>query len=205
VTRTPAGELRTERLLLRRWRAEDDAPMTAINRDPEVARYLNRQITEAALAAFYPYLVEHWERHGFGPWAVESREPIAARPGAAPIEPGPAAIGPRSGAIEPGTFLGFAGVAFPTYLPALADEPEIGWRLTRAAWGRGLATEAALAARDHAFGLLGLPALIAIVHPDNARSQSVARKLGMAVERHVHNPLLERFVEVWELAAPSAG
>lgn len=187
---TPAAELRTPRLLLRRWRPEDEAPMAAINRDPEVGRYLNLPITEVSLAAFHAFMTAHWEQHGFGPFVVEARERIAARDGAA--------------AIEPGTFLGFAGVAHPTYLPALAERPEIGWRLARAAWGRGLATEAALAAREHAFAALGLPALISLIHPANARSQSVARKLGMAVERHVHNPLLGRFVEVWALAAGAA-
>lgn len=184
------AELRTERLLLRRWRAEDEAPMAAINRDPEVARHLNRPITEASLAGFFPFLVAHWEEHGFGPWAVEAREPIPPAAGGA--------------AIDAGTFLGFAGGAHPTYLPALAHRPEIGWRLARAAWGRGLATEAALAARDHAFATLHLPELIAIVHPQNARSQAVARKLGMTVSAHVHNPLLRRFVEVWSLRAPAA-
>ena len=187
----PLAELRTERLLLRRWRPRDDAPMIAINRDPEVQRYLNRPVTEAALAAFHPFLCEHWEIHGFGPWALEAAAPFAAREGRE--------------AIEPGTLLGFAGVAYPTYLPAVAERPEIGWRLARAAWGLGLATEAALAARDHAFAVLGLPRLIALVHPENDRSQAVARKLGMAVERQVHNPLLRRFVDVWALDAPAAG
>lgn len=181
-------ELRTSRLLLRPWRAGDEAPMAAINRDLEVARYLNRPITEAALAGFFPFLVAHWEEHGFGPWAVEAGERIPPADGAP--------------AVERGTFLGFAGVAHPTYLPALAHRPEIGWRLARRAWGHGLATEAALAARDHAFTALRLPNLIAIVHPENVRSQAVARKLGMTVTAHVHNPLLHRFVEVWSLGAP---
>ena len=179
MTSTPSGrELRTERLLLRRWRDEDDAPMTAINRDPEVTRYLNRPVTEVALAAFLPMFAEHWQRHGFGPFALESLEPEDA-----------------------GELLGFAGVAYPAYLPALAERPEIGWRLARSAWGRGLATEAALAARDHAFETLGLPELIAIVHPENTRSQAVARKLGMVVERQVENPVLRRPVDVWAMRA----
>lgn len=181
------AELHTPRLRLRRWQPADVAPMRAINRDPEVARYLNRPVTEAALEAFHPYLVEHWERHGFGPWALEAGKEVAVRDGGAPI---PA-----------GSFLGFAGVAYPTYLPALSERPEIGWRLARRAWGRGLATEAALAARDHAVEALGLTELIAIVHPDNARSQAVAGKLGMAIEAHVHNPVLGRVVDVWALTS----
>jgi RimJ/RimL family protein N-acetyltransferase len=182
VTRRPAvAEIRTERLLLRPWRPEDEAPMLAINRHPEVQRYLNRPVTEAALAVFHGSMQAHWEQHGFGLYALESREPDAA-----------------------GALLGFAGVAYPTFLPELAQRPEIGWRLARSAWGRGLATEAALAVREHAFGALGLAELIAIIHPDNARSQRVAEKLGMAPERHVWHPQLRRFVDVWALSAAAA-
>ncbi|HEU4700928.1 MAG TPA: GNAT family N-acetyltransferase [Conexibacter sp.] len=175
-------ELRTARLVLRRWRPQDEPPMTAINRDPEVQRYLNRPVGEAALAAFLPSVREHWERHGFGLYAVESREPAERR-----------------------QLLGFAGVAYPTFLPQLAERPEIGWRLARRAWGRGLATEAALAVRAHAFGTLALPELISIVHPENARSQRVATKLGMTVERQVWHAQLRRFVDVWALPAAPAG
>lgn len=152
--------------------------MIAINRDPEVQRYLNRPVSEAALHAFHGQLVEHWERHGFGLYAVESWE-----------------------AGEAGAFIGFAGVAYPTFLPALAQRPEIGWRLARRAWGRGLATEAALAVRAHAFDTLALPELISIIHPDNARSIRVAAKLGMTRERHVWHATLRRFVDVWAVAA----
>jgi RimJ/RimL family protein N-acetyltransferase len=176
-----AAELRTERLLLRRWRHEDSAPMAAINADPEVARYLNRPPAEESADVFVPWMTAHWEQQGFGPFALESREPATQ-----------------------GALLGFAGVALATYLEPVAHLPELGWRLARDAWGRGLATEAATAARDHAFGQLGLPRLISIVHPENPRSQSVARKLGMEVERQVWNPVLGRFVDVWALAAPGA-
>jgi RimJ/RimL family protein N-acetyltransferase len=176
------AELRTERLLLRRWRPEDEAPMAAINRNPEVQRYLNRPVSEAAIAAFHGTLVAHWDQHGFGLYALESREPDDA-----------------------GALLGFAGVAYPTFLPSLAERPEIGWRLARHAWGRGLATEAAGAARDHAFATLALPQLISIIHPDNDRSRRVAEKLGMARERQVWHPQLRRFVDVWALDAPTLG
>jgi RimJ/RimL family protein N-acetyltransferase len=179
---TAAGGLRTERLLLRRWRDEDEAPMTAINRDSEVTRYLNRPVTEVALATFHPMLVEHWEQHGFGLFALESREGQAGT--------------------ESGALLGFAGVAYPTFMPELAERPEIGWRLARSAWGQGLATEAALAVREHAFATLGLPQLISLIHPENARSQRVAQKLGMARERQVWHAGLRRRVDVWSLEAP---
>jgi RimJ/RimL family protein N-acetyltransferase len=63
-------------------------------------------------------------------------------------------------------------------------EVEIAWHVARTRWREGIATEAATAVRDHAFGDLGLRRLIALVRPDNDASQGVARKLGMEVERN---------------------
>jgi RimJ/RimL family protein N-acetyltransferase len=57
-------------------------------------------------------------------------------------------------------------------------EPELGYLFGAAAEGRGLATEAAMAARDHATGVLRLPSLVSYVAPENARSAAVARRLG---------------------------
>ncbi len=166
----PGEELLTERLRLRRWRPEDEAPMDAVNRDPEVARYLNAPLDETSLAAFHARTEEHWAAYGYGWWAVELRA---------------------------GGFLGFTGVSHPAFLAPVAHRTELGWRLARSAWGRGYATEAAIAARDDARGRLGLDELISVIHPANARSQSVARKLGMAVETHLHHPGLGIDVEIW--------
>lgn len=67
--------------------------------------------------------------------------------------------------------------------------------------GAGLATEAAAAARDDAFGRLRLPELISIIHPENERSKRVAIKLGMRLRRQIHNPVFGIEVDVWEVAA----
>lgn len=178
--RSPQGEaLRTERLILRRWRPEDEAPMAAINSDPAVTEFLNRRMDAAATAAFLGRTQEHWAEHGFGHWAVEPAE-------------GPLA----------GQMIGFVGVAYPTFLPELATRPELGWRFSSASWGHGFATEAALAARDDAFTRLALPELISIIHPDNARSRRVAEKAGMSIERQVWNETIARDVDVWRASAP---
>jgi RimJ/RimL family protein N-acetyltransferase len=178
-------ELLTPRLRLRRWRPDDAQPLAAINADPEVTRYLapppTAPPTPTGAREFLRRLMRHWDLHGFGLWALESREPQAA-----------------------GRLLGFAGIAYPTFMPELAGEVEIGWRLARAAWGRGLATEAGLVVREDAFGTHRLSALISIIHPDNLRSRRVAIKLGMNLERHAHNPLLRRQVEVWRVRRPHA-
>jgi RimJ/RimL family protein N-acetyltransferase len=179
-----AAELLTPRLRMRLFRPSDEPALADINADPEVTRYLNRPVGRAASLAFYENAVGHWATHGFGFYAVESREPEST-----------------------GRFLGFIGLGYATFLPELRHRVEIGWRLGRAAWGRGLATEGALAARDHAFEVVRLTELISIIHPDNERSRRVAAKLGMAVSELVDNPVIGREVEVWRItpdrAAPS--
>lgn len=99
-----------------------------------------------------------------------------------------------------GELIGFVGVAYPTFLPEFGARPELGWRLAPRAWGRGLATEAAHAAAGDAFTRLELPELISIIHPSNARSQRVATKLGMTIERRVDTPVRGERVDVWTLA-----
>lgn len=61
--------------------------------------------------------------------------------------------------------------------------PEVGYRLRRASWGKGLASEAAGRVCDYALRDLGLAQLYAFIAPDNSRSQSVARKLGFVPGR----------------------
>lgn len=172
--------LQARRLSLRRWLPGDEVELAVIDADPEVTRHLNPPVPPAA--RFGERCLEHWEQHGFGFFAVELRE-----------EP------------MPGRFIGFVGVGYPAFLPELARRPELGWRLGRDSWGRGLATEAARAVRDDAFERLGLDELISIIHPDNAASRRVATKVGMRIEGAVHHSGLDRDVDVWQLTAPAAG
>jgi [ribosomal protein S5]-alanine N-acetyltransferase len=64
-----------------------------------------------------------------------------------------------------------------------ANEIEIGYRLQRDFWNRGLTTEAARAVRDHGFRDLKLERVISLIHPDNQASCRVAEKNGMILER----------------------
>jgi RimJ/RimL family protein N-acetyltransferase len=175
--RTPI--LKTPCLTLRRWSSDDTAGLEAINRDPEVTRYLNPPLPPAA--RFTERCLEHWEEYGFGFFAVVLREESRA-----------------------GRLIGFVGIGHPTFIPEVAGRPELGWRLARDAWGRGLATEAAVAVRDDAFDRLGLAELISIIHPDNAASQRVATKVGMGIEGTAHHPGLDRDVDVWQLTGRPA-
>jgi len=143
-----------------------------------VTRYLNCPVDARAVDAFFGIVVGHWAERGFGVYALEPREP----------------------GLE-GRFVGFAGAAFPTFLPEVAHRSELGWRLEPAFWWRGLATEGAVRARDDAFARLGLSELISIIHPYNERSRCLATKLGMSVERQIHNPRLDREVELWTVGS----
>lgn len=95
---------------------------------------------------------------------------------------------------HPGVFQGWV-ILIPE--DATGAEVEIGWRLTRAARGRGFATEAARAVLDHGFATLGLPLIICDMQRANSASMNVARKLGMT-EREDPIRTTERYV-LWEL------
>ena len=70
------GDVRTERLLLRPFRAEDAEAFAAVNADPLVVRYLGagEPIDRAASDALLARIIAHWDEHGFGPWAAELRD-----------------------------------------------------------------------------------------------------------------------------------
>lgn len=159
--------LTTDRLTLRPWRddADDLDAYASLSADPEVMRHIGdgRPLTRDRAAARLAAYVEHWERHGYGLYAVEARGEGAAAPAA-------------------GEVLGFAGLARAGEPGVRPGDVEIGWRLRRAHWGRGYATEAALAAREHAFETLRLARLVSLIRPANAASIGVARKLGLELE-----------------------
>jgi RimJ/RimL family protein N-acetyltransferase len=72
---------------------------------------------------------------------------------------------------------GFRGVAALLPMPDGVDV-ELAYRLARAAWGRGIATEAATALVEQAFARAGLPRIVGVTFPENAASQRVLEKVG---------------------------
>ena len=146
--------LQTSRLILRDWRDADLDPWVALNQDPEVMAFYPQLYDRERAAASMARIRDHIAREGFGLWAVE-------RIG------GPA-------------FLGFVGLKRVDFEAAFAPAVEIGWRLARAHWGQGYATEAGRACLRFAFGVLGLSEVVAMLVPTNWRSAHVAERLGMA-------------------------
>jgi RimJ/RimL family protein N-acetyltransferase len=153
---TVAGpaELRTDRLRLRRWVAADLAPFAAMNADPRVTEYLRMSASRAESDALAAEIAAHFDRHGFGPWAVE----VA---GVAP-------------------FAGFVGLAVPRFEAHFTPCVEIAWRLAAEHWGHGYATEGARAALAFGFQTIGLDEIVSFTVPANLRSQRVMARIGMA-------------------------
>lgn len=166
----------TDRLILRRPTMADAEPLAAINADPQVAAFLfeSGPLARAESDLLLRKTLEHWDDHGFGWWVAELR--------------------------ESGEVAGAIGLAHPVSLPALADEVEVGWRLARTHWGKGLATEAGAEAVRFAFCERGVERLVCIVDRDNARSLAVARRLGFAHWRDMEHPRWPRGVQVHALA-----
>ena len=145
--------LRTDRLVLRRWREEDLEPFAALNADPAVMEHFFKTLDRAESAAFIARIEAHFDREGFGFWAIEA-------PGVAPL-------------------VGLAGLARPPFQTRFTPCVEVGWRLARAYWGRGYATEAARAALQSGFEHVGLDEIVSFTVPANVRSRAVMERIGM--------------------------
>lgn len=151
--RTAPAELATPRLLLRQWRDADRAPFADLNADPEVMAHFPSTLPAAESDALVERIAAGLDEWGWGLWAVE--------------------------VTDTGEFAGFVGLNRTLFEAPFTPAVEIGWRLARAHWGHGLATEGARAALDHAFGVVGLDEIVSFTVPGNRRSQRVMQKLGM--------------------------
>ncbi len=147
-------ELRTDRLLLRRWRPADRAPFARLNADPEVMRWFPSPLSRQESDALADRIEAGFEARGWGLWALELQ--------------------------AAGRFIGFAGLSPVTFDAPFAPAVEIGWRLAREAWGSGFATEAGRAAVVCAFGELELGELVSFTAAGNVRSRAVMERLRLA-------------------------
>ncbi len=145
--------LPTERLLLRRFRAEDRARFAAINADPRVREHLPGLMSREQSDAMADRIEQHVVRHGFGLWAVE-------------VKGGP-------------PFIGYVGLSIPLFTAHFTPCVEIGWRLDSAEWGKGYATEGARAALAFGFQQLALSEIVSFTVPANERSWRVMERIGM--------------------------
>jgi RimJ/RimL family protein N-acetyltransferase len=171
--------IETERLLLRTWQTDDAAPFAALNADPQVTRYLNGPMSRDDSDELIARIRAHWDEHGFGLYAAEVK--------------------------ETGTFIGFIGLAIPSFLPDVLPTVEVGWRLAREHWGNGYATEGARASLRCGFEDLELRQIISIIHPENAASIRVAERLDMTRGRDRIHPVSRIRLSVYAKNPDDAG
>ena len=146
-------ELKTDRLILRRWRDGDRDAFAAMNADPLVMQFFPSALTRDQSDAMILRIEKHFESHGFGLFAAEIR--------------------------STGEFAGFIGLAIPGFEAFFTPCVEIGWRLGVAYWNQGLATEGARAVLAFAFTQAGLKEIVSFTTRGNLPSRRVMEKLGM--------------------------
>lgn len=143
--------IETSRLRLRPWRGTDAESFASMHADPEVMVDAAGPLNREKSDRKMGRYLAAFETHGFCRWAVESLD---------------------------GTFVGYTGV-MPRELQPLGKHFEVGWRLVRAAWGHGYATEAARASLEDVFHRIGLSEVLSYTSPDNIRSQRVMARLSL--------------------------
>lgn len=145
--------LRTDRLLLRRWLSSDREPFAAMNANCRVMQHFPGVLTREESDAAFERIESHFAQHGFGLWAVEI--PNFA------------------------SFAGFVGLSIPRFEAHFTPCVEVGWRLAADYWGHGYATEGARSALKFAFDELGLEEVVSFTVPENMRSRRVMERIGM--------------------------
>ena len=159
MTTSPTAVIETERLILRGLTMDDIDALFALYRDPEVRTYFPEgTLTYDETKEELEWIINvYYVQYGWGLWATIHK--------------------------PTGAFIGRCGL-----LPWTIDgchEVEVAYLLDRAYWGQGLATEAAQAIVQYAFGPLQLTRLICLIDSENRASQRVAQKIGMTFEKAI--------------------
>jgi ribosomal-protein-alanine N-acetyltransferase len=149
--------LQTPRLNLRKFTEQDLDPLAALMSNPDFMRFSLGVFSREKTAAFLEKILADDRDGGPSPFAVIVR--------------------------AENKLIGYCGLFRQNVDDA--QEIEIGYRLDPSYWGKGIATEAARAVRDHAFQDLGLEHVISLIHPDNIASRRFAEKNGMNPEKEI--------------------
>ena len=154
--------IETGRLVLRPMVMEDVEPLLAVFGDPLVmASFASAPFDIEQMRGWVRRNLDHQDRHGYGLFTVTLK--------------------------ATGAIIGDCGLELMEvdHGPSTGTVAELGYDLRCDCWNRGLATEAAIAVRDHAFGTLRLPRLISLIRQGNVASRRVAEKIGMRPERDI--------------------
>ncbi|WP_133130836.1 GNAT family N-acetyltransferase [Legionella yabuuchiae] len=147
------NNITTARLNLRSWKHSDIEVFYQINQEPKVLEFLPGAMSHDAVKSFMEKQNKQFQERGFMLWAVEIK--------------------------ESSELIGFVGLNFTDHPFPFAPAVEIGWRLGSKYWGKGYATEAAIAALNFGFNQIHLNEIVSFTVPENIRSQRVMKRIGM--------------------------
>jgi RimJ/RimL family protein N-acetyltransferase len=161
--KAPLPDVTTDRLDLRRSQSDDLDELAGVFANREVWQFpYGRAFSRDETAGFLDAQIREWEERGFGCWIARER----AR----------------------NRVIGYVGISVPMFLPEILPAVEVGWRLDPAVWGKGFASEGALAALEASFTTLGLGEVCSVPQADNPASSRVCDRIGMRFEREVTIP-----------------
>jgi len=165
----PQLRIETERLILRLPRSADFERYAELHANAEAARFIGGAMPRAAAWRKFLQMPGAWAVQGFGMFSIEDK--------------------------ASGEWLGQLGPWQPEGWPGT----EVGWALHPSAWGKGYATEAAVAAIDWTFARLGWNEIIHCIDADNRPSQALAERLGSSVRgpSRLPPPYDDVVVDVW--------
>lgn len=168
-------EIKTDRLLLRRWQNSDLNPFCTMCTDPDVMKHIASGQTMSAqqVARDIAKYESEWDRNGYGIFAIQLR--------------------------SSGKFVGYAGLSDLTLIADAEPAVEIGWRLAREYWGKGLASEAAEAALAFGLNKCKLSNIVSICQIANTASERIMRKLGLVFDHETIAPDCGRTIKVYRL------
>jgi [ribosomal protein S5]-alanine N-acetyltransferase len=150
-------ELETEKLSMHQVAAADQPALEALWAEPQVMRFLptGQPRDREAVQDLLNYLIDHWQTHGFGVWAVrlKGHEDLIGYCGLQYVHTEP-------GGIDPETARGL-------------HEVELLYGIAPVYWGKGYGRESASAAFRFGFETLHIPRIIAAIHPDNLASRRI--------------------------------
>jgi RimJ/RimL family protein N-acetyltransferase len=136
-------------ITLRQWRDSDLEPYAAMNADPEVMRYFPAALSREQSQVSLARQRSLIEQRGWGLWALD----------------------------VDGVFAGFTGLAIPSFEAPFMPCVEVGWRLRREYWGRGVAFRGALQALEYGFSVLKLAEIVSFTAAVNAPSRRLMERL----------------------------
>ncbi len=145
----------SKRLLFRQFTIDDAVLIHELNSDPLVLKYVHElpSTPERALERLQNSILLHYLQYGYGRWAVALK--------------------------ETNDFIGWCGLKFRPE----RNETDLGYRFIPSCWGKGYATEAAIACLNYGFNQLQLNRITATAHIENIASLRILEKCGMVYLR----------------------